>query len=138
MEYPYLGQNTFDASCTLPGMESALQNCNIPCSYGDSNPFGQMAQGYRYNGVRSFPPASSMGSASCSMVPRPRDHPQPPMFPTGKYDRFSCLYYCTGAIENKIWVWKIVLESTNLVTAVYLTPVMGQNSIIKCGNASFT
>ncbi|KAK3606344.1 hypothetical protein CHS0354_041979 [Potamilus streckersoni] len=83
MDYPYIGQNSFDPSCTLPGMESALQNCNIPCSYGDSNPFGQMTQGYRYNGVRSFPPAPSLGPASCSMVPRPRDHPQPPMFPSG-------------------------------------------------------
>ncbi|XP_060594155.1 paired mesoderm homeobox protein 2A-like [Ruditapes philippinarum] len=85
MDYPYLGQhNSFDASCTLPGMESALQNCNIPCSYGDSNPFGQMAaQGYRYNGVRSFPPGPAMGSASCSMMPRPRDPTQPAVFPSG-------------------------------------------------------
>ncbi|KAH3836572.1 hypothetical protein DPMN_109944 [Dreissena polymorpha] len=84
MDYPYLGQhNTFDASCGIPGMETALQNCNIPCSYGDSNPFGQMAQGYRYNGVRSFPPGPTMGSASCSMMARPRDHTQPPVFPSG-------------------------------------------------------
>lgn len=85
MEYSYLGQNSFDAgNCTLPGMENPLAGCNIPCTYGDSNPFGQMAaQGYRYNGVRSFPPNPSISSASCSMVPRPRDHPQPPVFPTG-------------------------------------------------------
>ncbi|XP_052793464.1 paired mesoderm homeobox protein 2A-like [Mya arenaria] len=84
MDYPYLGQhNSFDTSCTLPGMESALQNCNIPCSYGDSNPFGQMAQGYRYNGVRSFPPGPAMGSTSCSMMPRPRDPTQPAVFPSG-------------------------------------------------------
>uniref|UniRef100_K1QA25 Uncharacterized protein n=1 Tax=Magallana gigas TaxID=29159 RepID=K1QA25_MAGGI len=84
MEYSYLGQNSFDAgNCTLPGMENPLAGCNIPCTYGDSNPFGQMAaQGYRYNGVRSFPPNPSISSASCSMVPRPRDHPQPPVFPT--------------------------------------------------------
>ncbi|XP_048778892.1 paired mesoderm homeobox protein 2B-like [Ostrea edulis] len=85
MEYSYLGQNSFDGgNCTLPGMDNPLVGCNIPCTYGDSNPFGQMtAQGYRYNGVRSFPPNPSISSASCSMVPRPRDHPQPPVFPTG-------------------------------------------------------
>ena len=87
MEYSYLGQNTFDATnCTLPGMDNPLASCNIPCTYGDSNPFGQMAaaQGYRYNGVRTFPPNPAISSASCSMVPRPREHPQPPVFPSGK------------------------------------------------------
>ncbi|KAL5012589.1 hypothetical protein ScPMuIL_011140 [Solemya velum] len=85
MEYPYLGQNTFDAAnCGLPGMETAIPNCNIPCSYGDSGPFGQMTQGYRYNGVRSFPPnPPGLSTGSCSMVPRPREHPQPPVFPSG-------------------------------------------------------
>jgi hypothetical protein len=86
MEYSYLGQNTFDAAnCTLPGMDNPLASCSIPCSYGDSNPFGQMAaQGYRYNGVRTFPPNPAMSSANCSMVPRPREHPQAPVFPSGK------------------------------------------------------
>ena len=80
------GQNTFDAAnCTLPGMDNPLASCSIPCSYGDSNPFGQMAaQGYRYNGVRTFPPNPAMSSANCSMVPRPREHPQAPVFPSGK------------------------------------------------------
>lgn len=89
MDYPYLNQTTFEAAnCGLPGMETTLANCNIPCTYGDSGPFGQMGQGYRYNGVRSFPSVSNPGlhsnPGSCSMVPRPRDHPQPPVFPSGK------------------------------------------------------
>ncbi|XP_033742715.1 paired mesoderm homeobox protein 2A-like isoform X1 [Pecten maximus] len=83
MEYSYLGQNSFDTNCGIPGMENPLASCNIPCTYGDTNPFGQMAaQGYRYNGVRTFPPNPAITSASCSMVPRPRDHSQPPVFPT--------------------------------------------------------
>ncbi|XP_052103168.1 paired mesoderm homeobox protein 2A-like [Mytilus californianus] len=91
MEYSYLGQNTFDAAnCTLPGMENPLASCSIPCSYGDSNPFGQMAaQGYRYNGVRTFPPNPAMSSANCSMVPRPREQPQAPVFPSEYGDSYA-------------------------------------------------
>lgn len=102
MEYSYLGQNAFDANCGLPGMENPLTSCGVPCTYGDTNPFGQMAaQGYRYNGVRTFPP-NPISSASCSMVPRPRDHAQPPVFPTGKYNlilQFILQCYCSGEIR---------------------------------------
>ncbi|XP_064610061.1 paired mesoderm homeobox protein 2B-like [Liolophura sinensis] len=84
MDYPYLNQ-TFDATnCSLPGMDTtSLQNCSIPCSYGDTTPFGQMGQGYRYNTVRSFPTNPAITTGSCSMIPRPREHPQPPVFPSG-------------------------------------------------------
>ncbi|XP_069129276.1 paired mesoderm homeobox protein 2B-like [Argopecten irradians] len=54
------------------------------------------AQGYRYNGVRTFPPNPAITSASCSMVPRPRDHSQPPVFPTG----LSYKMYQHGHHEN--------------------------------------
>ena len=88
MDYTYLNQPTFDGQCGIPGMEASLPNCNIPCSYGDSSPFAQMGQTYRYNGVRSFPAVSNPGlptGTSCGVVPRPRDHPQhAPVFPTGK------------------------------------------------------
>ncbi|XP_025088439.1 paired mesoderm homeobox protein 2A-like [Pomacea canaliculata] len=91
MEYPYLNQPTFDGQCALPGMDASLPNCNIPCSYGDSSPFAQMGQSYRYNGVRSFPTVSNPGlptGASCGVVARPRDHPQAPVFPPENDSRY--------------------------------------------------
>lgn len=96
MEYPYLNQPTFDGQCALPGMDASLPNCNIPCSYGDSSPFAQMGQSYRYNGVRSFPTVSNPGlptGASCGVVARPRDHPQAPVFPPGKSAQFVWFFF---------------------------------------------
>ncbi|KAK7097926.1 paired mesoderm homeobox protein 2A-like [Littorina saxatilis] len=92
MDYTYLNQPTFDGQCGIPGMDASLPNCNIPCSYADSGPFGQMGQTYRYNGVRSFPTVSNPGlptGTSCGVVPRPRDHPQhAPVFPTENDSRY--------------------------------------------------
>lgn len=82
MDYSYLNQGTFEANCSLSGMES-LPNCQLPGSYSDLGPCGQMGQ-YRYNPVRSFSTTPPISTASCSMMPRARDHPQPAMFPSGK------------------------------------------------------
>ncbi|XP_074651375.1 paired mesoderm homeobox protein 2B-like [Tubulanus polymorphus] len=86
MDYTYLNhQGGFDpTNCSIPGMEpTSLQNCSIPCTYGDLGPCGQVSQAaYRYNtAVRSFA-NPSITSASCSMMPRPRDHHQAPVFPS--------------------------------------------------------
>lgn len=102
MDYPYLNQTGFDATnCSgLAGMDPGLSSCNIPGTYGDlSRCTGQVsmpgqgvaaaaAAGYgAYNSVRgpfSTASPSCLPSSSCSMMPRPGDHRQPPMFPSGK------------------------------------------------------
>lgn len=86
MDYGYLNQTGFEANCSLGGMDGGLANCNIASSYSELGPCGQVSQAYRYNpSVRSFASTPSISPASCSMMPRPRDHPQPPMFPSGEY-----------------------------------------------------
>ena len=123
MDYTYLNQPTFDGQCGLPGMEASLPNCNIPCSYGDSSPFAQMGQGYRYNGVRSFPAVSNPGlptGTNCGVVPRPRDHPQhAPVFPTGKlasplvfFLSLHLLSYCLlSFLDSASCLWQLAALS---------------------------
>ncbi|CAH1777378.1 unnamed protein product [Owenia fusiformis] len=93
MDYSYLNQGGFDpTNCGIPGMDGMAPNCSLPCTYSDMGPAcgvgvgGQMAQTYRYNSaVRSFAggPGLSSAAASCSMMPRPREHPQPSCFSSG-------------------------------------------------------
>ncbi|XP_064637362.1 paired mesoderm homeobox protein 2B-like [Lineus longissimus] len=91
MDYSYLNQGGFDpTSCSLTGMETGLPNCSIPCTYPELGPCGQVTQTYRYNTVRGFA-NPSISSASCSMMPRPRDHHQPTVFPSDRV--FSGLPY---------------------------------------------
>ena len=82
MDYSYLNQAGFE-NCSLAGMDPTLQNCQLPGSYGDLSACGQVSQAYRYNPVRSFSGGPGITSASCSMMPRPRDPTQPPMFHSG-------------------------------------------------------
>jgi hypothetical protein len=96
MEYSYLNQGGFDpTSCSLPGMDTTgLPSCSIPGAYGDlSRCAGQMSQAYgAYNTMRGpfgnpGPGPISGGPGSCSMtgmMPRPREHTQSSMFPSGK------------------------------------------------------
>jgi len=107
MDYSYLNQGGFDpSSCAMPGMtmdgSGGLSACNLG-AYGDLGRCGQMPSSHQaaaaaaygaYNSIRGFNPhvggpggggGGSMSSGSCSMISRPRDHMQPPMFPTGKF-----------------------------------------------------
>lgn len=91
MDYSYLNQGGFDPNCSLPGMDTGLSSCNLPGGpYGDlgrcAAAGGPVSQAYGYNNMRPFqsgPPAIS--NSSCSMMPRPREHPQHAMFPAGEY-----------------------------------------------------
>ena len=88
MDYPYLNQTTFDpTNCSLAGMDPTLPNCSMAGTYADLGPCSQMsaAQSYRYGGMRSFPAAPNLTPAtSCSMMPRPREHSQHSVFPSGE------------------------------------------------------
>lgn len=91
MDYSYLNQTGFDTNCGIPGMDGALANCNLPGSYDLGRCGGGVSQPYTYNTMRPFSTSSASGmqppgAASCSMgmMPRPREHHQAPMFPSGE------------------------------------------------------
>jgi hypothetical protein len=107
MDYPYLNQTGFDsaaaaaaANCSgLPGMDpTGLSSCNIPCTYSDlSRCSGQVSMGQGAGGYGAYQrgapfssgsPSCLPSGSSCSMMPRPGDPRQPPMFASGKCSKF--------------------------------------------------
>jgi len=109
MDYSYLnhhhqtgavGAGGFDSCAMPPGAAAADTNvlaaCNLAPPYGDlaarcgpmAGPsygaYGAMRAGHHQ--YQAPPPPPPMSTGSCSMIPRPRDHPHPAatMFATGE------------------------------------------------------
>ena len=80
-----------------PGGPQSLSACNLASAYGDLGRCGHQVVPHQaaaaaaaygaYNTMRGGPfnpGPPTMATGSCSMIPRPRDHPQAPMFSSGK------------------------------------------------------
>lgn len=108
MDYSsYLNQSGFDpTSCAMAAMDGvggpggpagpqSLSACNLASAYGDLGRCGHQMPSHQaaaaaaaygaYNTMRPFNPGPpTMPTGSCSMIPRPRDHPQASMFSSGE------------------------------------------------------